>query len=49
MTDAVVSHLGQVNKTGDEWALFLKNYSGEVLTSFVESYQLEGRRSHRPC
>jgi len=43
MTDAVVSHLGQINKTGDEWALFLKNYSGEVLTSFVENYQLDGR------
>jgi hypothetical protein len=43
MTDAIPSRLGQVNQAGDDWALFLKNYSGEVLTSFVENYQLDGR------
>lgn len=34
MTDTVVSRTGQVNTTGDALALFLKVFSGEVLTEF---------------
>lgn len=32
-----VSNLGEVNNTGDEYALFLKKWSGEILTTFEES------------
>lgn len=34
MADAIVSRLGQVNQAGADDALFLKVFSGEVLTSF---------------
>lgn len=34
MANATPSRLGQVNLTGDDQALFLKVFSGEVLTSF---------------
>jgi len=34
MADAIVSRIGQVNQAGDADALFLKVFSGEVLTSF---------------
>lgn len=34
MADALVSRLGQANATGDPKALFLKVFSGEVLTAF---------------
>jgi len=34
MSDATVSRLGQANGAGDEKALFLKKFAGEVLTSF---------------
>ncbi|WP_207803093.1 hypothetical protein [Rhodopseudomonas palustris] len=34
MTDTVVSRVGQINHTGDALALFLKVFSGEVLTEF---------------
>lgn len=34
MTDVTVSRLGQINLTGDEKALFMKMYAGEVLTAF---------------
>ncbi|MBH3383790.1 capsid protein [Pseudomonas juntendi] len=37
MSDATVSRLGQANLTGDAKALFLKVFSGEVLTAFQES------------
>lgn len=37
MADALVSRLGQVNGAGDADALFLKLYSGEVLTSFEQA------------
>ncbi len=43
MADSIPSRPGQVNKAGDEWALFMKNYTAEVDTSFVENYKLEGR------
>jgi hypothetical protein len=35
-TDQTVSRLGQVNGAGDNRALFLKLYAGEVLTAFEE-------------
>jgi hypothetical protein len=34
MTDTVVSRTGQINHSGDALALFLKVFSGEVLTEF---------------
>ena len=34
MADANVSRLGQINQAGDNLALFLKVFSGEVLTAF---------------
>lgn len=34
MTDAIPSRVGQINGTGDTRALFLKVFSGEVLTTF---------------
>lgn len=34
--NAAPSRLGQINKAGDADALFLKKYSGEVLTTFLE-------------
>jgi hypothetical protein len=33
--DTTPSRLGQVNNTGDAYALFLKKFAGEVLTSFT--------------
>lgn len=36
MANASVSRLGQVNNAGDAKALFLKVFSGEVLTAFTE-------------
>ena len=36
MANASVSRLGQVNNAGDAKALFLKVFSGEVLTAFAE-------------
>lgn len=36
VNDAVLSRPGQVNKSGDADALFLKLFSGEVLTAFEE-------------
>lgn len=43
MADSNPSRLGQVKAAGDEYALFMKNYTAEVHTSFVENYKLEGR------
>jgi hypothetical protein len=43
MADSTPSRPGQINKTGDEWALFIKNYTSEVDAAFVENYKLEGR------
>lgn len=37
MADATVARLGQINGAGDARALFLKVYSGEVLTAFAEN------------
>lgn len=37
MADAIVSRLGQINKAGDAKALFLKVFTGEVMTAFAEN------------
>ena len=37
MTDQTPSRLGQINAIGDDKALFLKIYGGEVLTAFTEN------------
>lgn len=43
MADSIPSRPGQINKAGDDWALFIKNYTAEVDASFVENYKLDGR------
>ncbi|KIQ27491.1 hypothetical protein [Xanthomonas campestris] len=43
MADSNPSRIGQINKQGDAWALFMQNYMAEVDTSFIENYKLEGR------
>lgn len=47
MADAIVSRLGQINKTDDEKALFLKVFAGEVLTSFEKKNVMTGRHQMR--
>lgn len=47
MADAIPNRLGQVQSTGDDKALFLKQYAGEVLTSFVAEYKLDGKITTR--
>lgn len=36
MTDTTASRLGQINAAGDDNALFLKKYAGEVMAAFEE-------------
>ncbi|WP_408953179.1 hypothetical protein [Lysobacter sp. Hz 25] len=43
MADSIPSRPGQINKAGDDWALFIKNYTAEVDAAFVEAYKLDGR------
>lgn len=47
MANATPSRIGQINATGDDKALFLKQYGGEVLASFVEEYKLQGHVTER--
>ena len=47
MADATVARLGQINGAGDAKALFLKVFSGEVLTAFAENNVFMGRHSVR--
>lgn len=47
MADAIVSRLGQQNQAGDQKALFLKVFSGEVLTSFEKKNVTMGRHQVR--
>ena len=47
MANAVPNRLGQVQNTGDDKALFLKQYAGEVLTSFMDEYKLAGHVTER--
>lgn len=37
MANATVSRLGMLDGAGDDLALFLKMYAGEVLTAFAET------------
>ena len=37
MANAVPSRIGQINAAGDALAIFLKVFSGEVLTAFEEA------------
>lgn len=37
MADATVQSIGQINLAGDDRALFLKLFSGEVITSFEKN------------
>ena len=43
MADATPSRAGQVNGSGDDRALFLKVFSGEVLTAFREANRFLGK------
>lgn len=47
MSNANVSNLGQINQSGDSTALFLKVFSGEVLTAFQKATQAMQRTSMR--
>jgi len=47
MANATPNRPGQVQNAGDDKALFLKQYAGEVLTSFVEEYKLAGKVTER--
>lgn len=47
MANATVSRLGQINTAGDDKALFLKVFAGEVLTAFQESTVTAGRFMER--
>jgi hypothetical protein len=43
MSNANVNYVGQANNTGAQDALFLKVFSGEVMTAFAEGTVTEGR------
>lgn len=47
MANANPNRLGQVQNAGDDKALFLKQYGGEVLTAFTEEYKLAGKITER--
>lgn len=47
MSDAIVSRIGQIEDAGDDRALFLKVFSGEVLTLFESTNVTKGRTMHR--
>lgn len=47
MANASVSRIGQINATGDAQALFLKVFSGEVLTAFEETNVMMNRHNVR--
>jgi hypothetical protein len=47
MANAVPNRPGQIQGAGATDALFLKQYAGEVLTSFVEEYPLQGHVTER--
>jgi hypothetical protein len=47
MSNATPSRIGQANETGDADALFLKVFSGEVLTAFAQKTVMMGRHQVR--
>jgi len=42
MANATPNRAGQINLSGDEWALFLKTFGGEVLTAFEDENITQG-------
>jgi len=42
MATANVNHVGQIDMSGDRWALFLKLFGGEVLTSYEDNNVTQG-------
>ena len=47
MSNATISSIGQVNSAGDANALFLKVFSGEVLSTFARENQMLGMSTVR--
>jgi len=47
MSNATISSIGQVNSSGDANALFLKVFSGEVLSTFQKENQMLGMTNVR--
>lgn len=47
MANATPNRLGQVKNAGDDKALFLEQYGGEVLASFMDEYKLAGKVTER--
>lgn len=47
MANATPNRLGQVKNTGDDKALFLEQYGGEVLAAFLDEYKLAGKVTER--
>jgi len=47
MADANVSRIGQVNQAGDELSLFLKKFSGEVMSIFNNKTVTDGKHQTR--
>lgn len=43
MANANPNRLGQINGSGDELALFLKTFGGEVLTAYEDNNVTQGR------
>ena len=42
MATANVNHVGQIDMSGDQWALFLKIFGGEVLTAYEDANVTQG-------
>jgi hypothetical protein len=47
MANATPNRLGQIKNAGDEKALFMEQYAGEVLASFMDEYKLAGHVTER--
>lgn len=42
MANATPSRVGQIDLAGDDWALFLKTFGGEILTAFEDENITQG-------
>jgi len=47
MADANPSRIGQINQSGDELSLFLKKFSGEVMSIFNNKTVVDGKHQTR--
>ncbi len=47
MVNATVSNPGYIDGSGDSYALFLKKWSGEILTTFEETNVMKALQTHR--